>query len=57
MKSEKMSSMNQIIKISPLSIGGEEVNSVNARELHEALGVKKDFSNWIKPKLKDTMLR
>jgi len=48
--------MNQIIKISPLSMGGEEVNSVNARELHEALGVKKDFSNWIKPKLKDTML-
>ena len=48
--------MNQIIKISPLSMGGEEVNSVNARELHEALGVKKPFTQWIEPKLKDTML-
>lgn len=48
--------MNQIIQITPQTIEGVETNTVNARELHGALGVKKDFSNWIKPKLKDTML-
>lgn len=33
------------------SIGNEEVNSVNARELWEKLGVKRDFSTWIKQRI------
>jgi len=37
-------------------MGQTEVNTVDARELHAHLGVKKDFSNWIKPKLADAML-
>ena len=48
--------MNQLIQITPLDINGQQTNSVNARELHQALGVKKKFADWIKPKLKDTML-
>lgn len=28
-------------------------NSINARDLHSQLGVKKDFSNWIKDKIKN----
>jgi len=48
--------MNQIIEVIPREIGTSEVNSVDARELHTALGVKKKFADWISPKLKDTML-
>ena len=48
--------MQELIKIEKYKIGTQEVNSVNARELYKALGVKKDFSNWIKPKLKGGML-
>jgi phage anti-repressor protein len=48
--------MNQNIQISPQKIDGVQTNTVNARELHEALGIKKDFSSWIKPKLEDAML-
>lgn len=48
--------MQELIRIEKREIGTQEVNSVNARELHESLGVKKDFSSWIKSKLKDGML-
>lgn len=48
--------MKEMITVSKKEINGIEINSVNARELHEALGVKKDFSDWIKPKLNDGML-
>jgi len=39
--------MQELIKIDKQLIGAEEVNSVNARELHAELGVKKDFSDWM----------
>ena len=48
--------MKEIIAISKKEINGTEVNSVNARELHEALEVKKPFTQWIEPKIKDAML-
>ena len=39
--------MSEIIKISSEIIGTEKVNSVNARELHQVLEIKKQFSEWI----------
>lgn len=49
-----MEAMCRII-INKQNIGGEEINSVNARNLHEALEVKTEFSHWIKRRLKDSM--
>lgn len=43
--------MNEIIKISSQMIGFVEVNSVNARDIHNYVESKKDFSNWIKNRL------
>ena len=43
--------MNELITITKTTINDEEVNAVNARDLHEKLGVKRDFSNWIKDRL------
>lgn len=43
--------MNQLIKIETKIIGNEEINAINARELHEFLEVGKDFSNWIKGRI------
>lgn len=40
--------MNDLIKIEKYSINGAEVNSVNAREIHEYLEVKTKFADWIK---------
>ena len=40
--------MDSLIHIEKTHIGAEDVNSVNARELHKKLGLKSDFSNWIK---------
>ena len=45
--------MNDLIKITSERIGAENVNSVNARDLHEALEVKKAFSTWIKTALEN----
>lgn len=39
--------MSEIIKISSEVIGTEKTNSVNARELHQVLDIKKQFSAWI----------
>lgn len=36
------------LKIETSVIGTELTNTVDARELHKNLGVRKDFSNWIK---------
>jgi len=40
--------MNELIVIQPKQIGNEKINSVDARDLHSRLGVKKDFTSWIK---------
>lgn len=45
--------MNQIIKTSAAVIGGEEQQTVNARDLWFALGSKQEFANWIKDRLPD----
>lgn len=43
--------MNELINITKTTINDEEVNAVNARELHEKLGSKRQFGNWIKDRL------
>ncbi|UTO28703.1 antA/AntB antirepressor family protein [Bartonella harrusi] len=43
--------MNTLITISEKIIDHETVKTVNARELHAFLEVKRDFSNWIKDRI------
>jgi phage anti-repressor protein len=43
--------MNGIMSISNTSFAGVTIHTVNARELHAFLEVRKDFSNWIKDKI------
>lgn len=43
--------MNELIKINQKDINGNAVNTVNARELHAFLEVKRQFSDWIKDNL------
>ena len=40
--------MNDLIKITKNELNGTEINSVNAREIHEYLKVKTKFADWIK---------
>jgi len=42
---------NTLILVFESTINEELVQTVNARELHEFLGVKRDFSSWIKDKI------
>lgn len=42
---------NELFLIGSATIGGEEVQTVNARELHVFLEVGKDFSTWIKDRI------
>lgn len=39
--------MNDLIKITTSKIGAENINSVNARDIHEYLEIKTQFSTWI----------
>lgn len=43
--------MNDLIKIQPQAIGGQTIETVNARELHSFLEVGKVFANWIKDRI------
>ena len=43
--------MQELIKITKQELNGEVVETSDARELHEWLGVKKAFATWIKGKL------
>jgi anti-repressor protein len=40
------------IEIQPRAIGGEEVNAVDARQLHEWLEVGKYFSDWFRQRVR-----
>lgn len=41
----------ELVKVSQIQIGVENVNVVNARDLWKALESKQDFSTWIKSRL------
>ncbi|HGB6402354.1 TPA: antA/AntB antirepressor family protein [Salmonella enterica subsp. enterica serovar Oranienburg] len=43
----------EIIPVISGVIGGSETNIVSARALHKALGVKRDFTNWIKGRIEE----
>lgn len=43
--------MNELIKIEKSNVGGDLIETVNARELHQFLEVGKDFSSWIKNRI------
>lgn len=45
--------MNEIIKLTAQTIGGEPQQTVNARELHACLEVKTEFKDWIARRIKD----
>lgn len=45
--------MNELIKTSSAIIGGEEQQTVNARELWKFLESKQEFANWIKGRIKE----
>ena len=42
----------ELIKVRQIEIDKTVVNSVNSRDLHKGLEVKKDYSNWIKDQVK-----
>lgn len=45
-----------MVSISKAVIGNGEVNSVDARELHAELGVKEDYSDWVKRRIEEAQL-
>ncbi len=47
--------MQEMVKIFQYKIGDEEINSVDARELHKILESKQKFADWIQNRLKATM--
>ena len=47
-----MNELKDLLPIVPADIGGEAINAVSARDLHCFLEVGKDFSTWIKDRIK-----
>ena len=43
--------MNELIPLQPQTVNGNAVETVSARELHEFLESKQDFSTWIKNRI------
>ncbi|MCP4747998.1 MAG: phage antirepressor Ant [Desulfobacteraceae bacterium] len=44
--------MSELITISNQKISNQKIDTVNARDLHEFLGVRRDFTTWIKARIK-----
>lgn len=45
---EQASSIVDLVPVRAASIGGDLVQTTNAREIHAYLGIGKDFSSWVK---------
>lgn len=45
--------MNELINITTTTINNEEVNAINARELHEKLEVKTQFKDWMPRRIEE----
>jgi len=45
--------MNNLITITKQTIGNDEINAVDARDLHGFLESKQEFTNWIKKRIKE----
>ena len=48
--------IEELIKVEKTIIGGEEVNSVDMRDVYNYLEVKKDYTDWCKAQIKRAML-
>ncbi|MCK3654617.1 hypothetical protein A4G19_02175 [Pasteurellaceae bacterium Macca] len=44
--------ITELLTIEQKAIEGKEIQTVNARNLHQALGVGKMFQHWIKDRIK-----
>ncbi|MGZ8238808.1 MAG: antA/AntB antirepressor family protein [Methylobacter sp.] len=51
------SGTDNLIPVFTADIGGETRPNVDARELHKFLGVKRDFSSWIKKRFTEYQLK
>ena len=40
--------MNELIKIERQEVAGQSIQTVNARDLHEFLGSKQQYADWVK---------
>lgn len=45
--------MRELVKITPTTINNQEINTVNARELHAFLEVETRFNDWIERRIKE----
>ena len=43
--------MNELIKVEPRKTGNGEILTVNARDIHTFLGIKRRFADWIKDQI------
>jgi|GEM_PF-4749997 len=47
-----MNNLNSLLPVSPLPIGGQEVNAIDGRKLHSFLEIGMDYTNWAKNQFK-----
>lgn len=48
--------MNPMIQIQPRTLGGEAIQTVNARDLHGFLGLARDFNQWMREQIERARL-